>query len=351
MGKMIVVNIVPTGVGAAIGGYEGDATPATNAMAVIADKVITHPNVVNGVALNMASKNVLYVEGYSLDQFFQGKFALREGNPNKIGVILDNKKVSIEGINLALNTINAMRVIKGIEIVGIKEAKYPIGAESEKTKAGIVVGKLKNPKTFLKPAKELIECGAEAIAICTRIKINQKDLDLFFKGMGPNPYGGVEAIISHAISAHFSIPCAHAPILSKKEIEKEIFSGVIDSRAAAEAMGPAYLGSVLQGLSAAPKLVPTQNAKDCDLIVGDVSAVVLPYSCMGGIPALASQKYHIPIIAVKENNTVLNVTPEKLKMKNIIVVENYLEALGVITAMKEGIDYRAIRRPIEPIVF
>lgn len=349
MGKMIVVNIVPTGVGAAIGGYEGDATPATNAMAVIADKVITHPNVVNGVSLNIASKNVLYVEGYSLDQMFQGKMALREVISNKIGVIIDNKKVSKEGFNLAVNSINALRVIKGIEVIGVRETKKPVGAESIKTKAGIVVGKLKDPKVFLKPAKELIEDGAEAIAICTRIKIKENDLDLFFKGMGPNPYGGVEAIISHCLSSHFKIPCAHAPVLSKKEIEKEIFSGIIDSRAGAEAMGPAYLGSVLQGLANAPRLIPMKDASNNDITVGDISAIVLPYSCMGGIPALAAQKYHIPLIAVKENSTVLSVTPNKLKMKNVIVAENYLEALGIITAMKDGIDYKTIKRPIEPL--
>ena len=63
--QFIVAHIIPTGVKADIGGYVGDATPATNVIAAIADKVISHPNVVNGVALNLARKNVLYVEGYA----------------------------------------------------------------------------------------------------------------------------------------------------------------------------------------------------------------------------------------------------------------------------------------------
>lgn len=37
--------IVPTGTGASIGGFAGDALPVARAMASVADCVITHPNV------------------------------------------------------------------------------------------------------------------------------------------------------------------------------------------------------------------------------------------------------------------------------------------------------------------
>ena len=37
--------IIPTGVGAAIGGYAGDALPVAKAMAEVCDVLITHPNV------------------------------------------------------------------------------------------------------------------------------------------------------------------------------------------------------------------------------------------------------------------------------------------------------------------
>lgn len=39
------VMIVPTGVGAAIGGYAGDALPAARALASVVDCLISHPNV------------------------------------------------------------------------------------------------------------------------------------------------------------------------------------------------------------------------------------------------------------------------------------------------------------------
>lgn len=44
---MNTVFIVPTGIGASIGGDAGDATPAFKLIASISDIAITHPNVVN----------------------------------------------------------------------------------------------------------------------------------------------------------------------------------------------------------------------------------------------------------------------------------------------------------------
>lgn len=37
--------IVPTGVGAAIGGYAGDALPVARTLSTVVDCLITHPNV------------------------------------------------------------------------------------------------------------------------------------------------------------------------------------------------------------------------------------------------------------------------------------------------------------------
>lgn len=76
--KFAVANIVPTGVKADVGGWIGDATPVTNVMAQISDWVITHPNVLNAAFLNYGKDNVLYTEGYQLDQFFCKRIALRE---------------------------------------------------------------------------------------------------------------------------------------------------------------------------------------------------------------------------------------------------------------------------------
>ncbi len=344
--EFIVAQIIPTGLGASIGGYVGDATPATNLIATVADKVISHPNVVNGVELDVAKENVLYVDGFNLDRLFLGDIALREVRANKIGVVLDSGYKERESIDIALNTIDAIKTVKGVNIIGYTFTEKPVGGRAVKNKSGTFVGEIEDQNIFLKAAGKLIKKGANAIAISTVIKISYKDLEKYFKGKGPNPYGGTEAIISYTISMKFGIPSAHAPLLTLKEIKHEMFSGVIDPRAGAEAISPAYLGCVLQGLHKAPQPVPIEKSKESDIRLEDISAVILPASCLGGIPALCAEKNNIPIIAVEENKTVLNVTKEKLKLKNVIKAKNYLEVAGILACMKEGIDYKMVERPV-----
>jgi hypothetical protein len=99
------VMIIPTGIAASIGGYAGDGLPSARLIASVVDTLITHPNVVNGAmlywcdcdcktcytihytlhytlifehfGLSRPIENLLYVEGYSLDEFARGTLALR----------------------------------------------------------------------------------------------------------------------------------------------------------------------------------------------------------------------------------------------------------------------------------
>ena len=50
--KFNAVMIVPTGIGAELGGHAGDATPTARLLAGVCDKLITHPNVVNASDIN-----------------------------------------------------------------------------------------------------------------------------------------------------------------------------------------------------------------------------------------------------------------------------------------------------------
>uniref|UniRef100_A0A453DSR3 DUF3326 domain-containing protein n=2 Tax=Aegilops tauschii subsp. strangulata TaxID=200361 RepID=A0A453DSR3_AEGTS len=79
------VLVVPTGVGAAVGGFAGDALPVARALAAVADCVISHPNVLNAAMLYWPTPNTLYVEGYALDRFAEGAWALQPVHQNKVG--------------------------------------------------------------------------------------------------------------------------------------------------------------------------------------------------------------------------------------------------------------------------
>ncbi|GJV01462.1 putative lipoprotein [Tanacetum coccineum] len=81
-----------------------------------------------------------------------------------------------------------------------------------------------------------------------------------------------------------------------------------------------------------------------DVVASDVDSVILPADACGGNSALAfaNKKPRQPlIICVQGNETVLNDTPEKLR---IDVVSNYWEAIGVVAAYNTGVDPNSLRR-------
>jgi hypothetical protein len=82
-----VVLIIPTGIGAAMGGYAGDGLPIAKAIAASCDRLITHPNVMNGAQLYWSMSNTLYVEGYALDRFAAGSWGLQPVRRNRVGII------------------------------------------------------------------------------------------------------------------------------------------------------------------------------------------------------------------------------------------------------------------------
>ena len=64
-----VVHVIPTGVGAAIGGFAGDATPVAHLLASVCDRLVTHPNALNAAHFFAKPANALYVEGKALDDW------------------------------------------------------------------------------------------------------------------------------------------------------------------------------------------------------------------------------------------------------------------------------------------
>ena len=86
---MPTLMLVPTGIGCDIGGFAGDALPSARLLAAASGCLITHPNVMNGASLYWSDARVLYVEGYGLDRFAVGDWALRPVRRQQIGLLLD----------------------------------------------------------------------------------------------------------------------------------------------------------------------------------------------------------------------------------------------------------------------
>ena len=183
-----------------------------------------------------------------------------------------------------------------------------------------------NPDTLIKTAQTLINNGAEAIAAVCFFKTPENDEEYALKG-GVDPVGGVEAVISHILTKKFKLPAAHAPAFDESTLT--ISSELVDKRTAAEYITPVFLPCILHGLYNAPKLIDINNAKDTDITIDTIKALVMPYDCLGSLPVLAAIERNIPVIAVEENKTTLNVTAESLGLEqSIIRVRNYCEAAG-----------------------
>ena len=65
-----VIMLVPTGIGAKVGGHAGDATPAATLLSSVCDTLITHPNVLNASDIIQIPSNALYVEGSLITQLW-----------------------------------------------------------------------------------------------------------------------------------------------------------------------------------------------------------------------------------------------------------------------------------------
>jgi hypothetical protein len=334
-----VVLIVPTGVGASIGGYAGDALPVAKAIASCCDRLITHPNVLNGASLYWNLPNGFYVEGYALDQFAANYWGLRPVRSNRVGLILD------QGIEpdlrvRHLQAADAARATLGLNLTNYIVTDQPLGVELRIADSGASWGTIQNPDSLLRAAEVLIKQEkADAIAVVARFPDDSSSevLQNYRHGQGVDPLAGAEAVISHLIVRTFQIPCAHAPALLPLPLDPDI-----SPRSAAEELGYTFLPCVLVGLSRAPQFITQkQQPHPEDIWADQVDAVVIPASACGGSAILSFSQLPVKIIAVEENHTQMQVPPEKLGIK-ALQVNSYLEALGVVVADRAGININAL---------
>ncbi|MBD2314976.1 DUF3326 domain-containing protein [Desertifilum sp. FACHB-1129] len=341
-----VVLMVPTGIGARIGGYAGDALPVARAIAQIADTLITHPNVLNGAQLYWNLPNALYTEGYGLDQFAAGVWGLRPVVQNRVGLILDCA-IEPELRLRHLQAADATRATLGLHLTDYIVTDAPLNVELRQAEGGSSWGTIGNPDSLLRAAERLIQqAQATAIAVVARFPDDSgsETLQNYRYGQGVDPIGGAEAVISHLVVRQFRIPCAHAPALLPLPLDPDI-----SPRSAAEELGYTFLPCVLVGLSRAPQFVTLEDRPLAgDLWVNQVDAVVVPATACGGSGILSLSQTPAQIIAVGDNQTAMRSPPEPLGIK-ALRVNSYLEALGVLVAHRAGIHPSALSPKISSL--
>lgn len=338
-----------------MGGYAGDALPVARALAQVADRLITHPNVLNGAQLYWPLPNALYVEGFGLDQFAAGQWGLQPVHQNRVGLVLDQ---AIEPDLLArhLQAADATRATLGLKLTDYVITDAPLGVELRTAASGATWGTIQNPDSLLRGAEKLIQSAkAEAIAVVARFPDDSgsEALTLYRHGQGVDPLAGAEAVISHLVVRTFRVPCAHAPALSLLPLDLDL-----SPRSAAEELGHTFLPCVLVGLSRAPQFVMAGGRSDVSpnqavwasqaIWANQVDAVVIPASACGGSAVLSLSQSSAQIIAVKDNQTRLNVSGRNLGL-SVLEVDSYLEALGVLVADRAGISAAALRPDMRQI--
>ncbi len=317
-GEKLGAFIVPTGIGASIGGYAGDASSYAAKFSEIS-KLIVNPNVVNAGGFSGINDNMFYVEGYSIDEFFKGNLNLITSKHNKIGIVFD-RAIPKDVLNVHINTINAVKCVYGINISDWTVTDEDAGVGFKIEGNGISTGSIKNIETLLNSAKELLARGCNAIAVVCLFDEPEEDNPDYSHGIGTDPVGGVEAIISHYISKELKVPCAHSPAFADYHIYPEL----VDIRAAAEYITPTFLPCILLGLNNAPLL-----SKKHGIAVSNLDYLIMPYDALGSTPVFEAVKREIKVFAVKENTTALNVTANKISA-SIIEVQDYESCLNLI---------------------
>ena len=305
---------LPTGIGADTGGFAGDIGAIVREFSQYF-KVIVNPNAVNGGILSAINKNMFYTEGYAFDNFLCAKLNL---NPvlkrNKTGVVFD-KAIPDSILNVHLNTLNALKVVQGLDIMPHVVTKKSVGVEFS-LNGNISSGTLKNPETLLEAAKSLTAQGADVIAAVCFFGEDADDED-YSNGCGIDPIGGVEAIISHLIVKELNIPCAHAPAFFDIDISKKLEN----PKVASECISSTYLPCVIQGLEYAPHFVCSGGINVCD-----IEYLIVPDNALGSKAVFGALENNIKICAVK-NPSKLDVGCEKLKISDILRFDTYKECL------------------------
>jgi hypothetical protein len=266
-------------------------------------------------------ENTLYVEGSILDRFLRGEIFLEEVFYNEI-LLAVNKPV----LNETINSVNAARITIGASIK-ILELKTQLILKGY-YKNGIADGEIEGCEELIEQVEGF---KFDALAIQSKVYVSESIGLHYLRNSTINPWGRVEAKLSKLVANKIDKPVAHAP----QGDTIEDFNEIVDPRISAEIVSVSYLHSVIKGLHKAPRISYKSGLSN-----KDIDFLITPINCVGE-PHHACLENGIRIIAVKENKTVLN---DEMP-KEFIIVNNYVEAAGLLMAYRAGIDVRSVRRP------
>lgn len=345
------VLLVPTGIGAEIGGHAGDAAPVARLLSGACDNLILHPNVVNASDINEMPSNSLYVEGSVITRLLMGAVGIKKTRSNRVLLIIDAHKDE-DFVSAAINSANAARASSGNTIARVIKLDPPVELTSRYSDSGRATGSVSGLDQLIAVIEEFHH-DIDAVAISSVIRVPPSYHMDYFRCEGDmlNPWGGVEALLTHSISTLTNLPTAHSPMFEAEWVAN-LKPGIVDSRMAAEAVSFTFLNCILKGLQRSPQVIVNPNVGRTPglLTVEDISCLVIPDGCLG-LPTLAALEQGIPVIAVEENTNIMrnDLTALPWQPGKFFKVRTYLEAVGVMVALREGLPMESLKRPIHGV--
>ncbi len=343
------VFVVPTGIGAELGGHSGDAGAAARLLASACDRLVIHPNVVNAADLNEMPENALYVEGSILARLLMGSVGLCPTRANRLLVLLEDHPEP-QYLDATLNMLSAARAAAGMNITEAVVLPGRMSMRSVFTPSGRAAGRVEGFEE-VDEALSVRRGRYDAVALASRVLVPPELHREYFADREDrlvNPWGGVEAILTHAVSLRHGVPAAHAPMMLSSEIHR-MDHGRVDPRKAAEPVSVTCLFCVLKGLHRSPRIVADPPAWGAPGMVtaADVDALVIPDGCLG-LPTLAALEQGIPVIAVGGPVHRMQNDLDGLPWApgQLIRVSGYLEAAGALLSLRAGVSTESVRRPL-----
>ena len=133
--------LVPTGIGAELGGHSGDAGPVARLISANCDNLITHPNVVNVADINELPENALYVEGSVISRLMMGTLGLQKVRLNRVLMVVDEHTDKMFH-ELAINSVSAARAALGLDCPLVVKMEERVLMRAFYSKSGRAVGRI-----------------------------------------------------------------------------------------------------------------------------------------------------------------------------------------------------------------
>jgi hypothetical protein len=277
------------------------------------------------------TENTLYVEGSTIDRLLEGSIGLKRkiSGVNKILCVCNEITPLVENaVGSAMWTLGA-----DIEIRQLTRPLYLTGSIDQIT--GAAVGIVEGYKDLIYQCQGI---DYDHIAVYTPIDCDAKLVDYYWDHPDTaNVWGRAEAELSKLCSTELDAMVVHSPT--------EVQSGMYAERSMPMQMAPevisnCYFHCIAKGLHRAPKITPIDRCTHREITREDISFLVTPHGVWGR-PHIAAAKAGIPIIVVEGNTTVFSAGFNKsiYADNNVLLVRNYLEATGLIMALKSGVNH------------